>query len=71
MSVENEQARAGRDGRTCLTRPNTQARTGTGENHSLCSADDEKVWQPNPVDAQSASYDDNIYISNMSTTYQQ
>ena len=28
--VENEQAHAGRDGRTCLTRLNSLARTGTG-----------------------------------------
>ena len=33
LSVGNEQADAGRDGRTCLTRPNdSQARAGTGEN---------------------------------------
>ena len=30
--MENEQADAGRDGRTRLTRPNSQARTGTGKN---------------------------------------
>ena len=30
MSVESEQAGAGRDGRTCLVRPECQARTGTG-----------------------------------------
>ena len=30
-SVENEQADAGRDGRTRLARPNSQARTGTGK----------------------------------------
>ena len=29
--VENEQADAGRDGRTCRTRPNSQARMGTGK----------------------------------------
>ena len=29
LSVENEQADAERDGRTCLARPNSQARTGT------------------------------------------
>ena len=29
LSVENEQADAGRDGRTRLARPNSQARTGT------------------------------------------
>ena len=27
--LENEQADAGPDGRTCLARPNSQARTGT------------------------------------------
>ena len=29
LSVENEQTDAGRDGQTCLARPNSQARTGT------------------------------------------
>ena len=31
LSMENEQANAGRDGRTRLARPNSHARTGTGE----------------------------------------
>ena len=31
LSVENEQADAGLEGRTCLTRPNSKARTGTGK----------------------------------------
>ena len=31
QSVENEQADAGRDGRTRLARPNSQAQTGTGK----------------------------------------
>ena len=31
LSVENEQAGAGRDGRTHLARPNSPARTGTGK----------------------------------------
>ena len=31
LSEENEQADAGRDGRTSLARPNTQARTGTAK----------------------------------------
>ena len=31
LSLENRQADAGRDGRTRLTRPNSQARTGTGK----------------------------------------
>ena len=30
LNMENEQDDAGRDGRTCLTRPNSQARTGAG-----------------------------------------
>ena len=39
LGMENEWADAGRDGRTCLTTPNSQARTGIGEN-----------WRPYPVD---------------------
>ena len=31
LSVENEQADAGRDGQTCLARQNSPARTGTGK----------------------------------------
>ena len=31
LGVENEPAGAGRDGGTCLARPNSQARTGTGK----------------------------------------
>ena len=31
LSMENEQADAGRDGQTRLARPNSQARTGTGK----------------------------------------
>ena len=49
MSVENEQADAGRDGRTCLARPNSRARTGTGIIFP-CSADHEQDSQPYPVD---------------------
>ena len=37
----DEQADAGRDGRTRLARPNSQARTGTGEYYFPCSADHE------------------------------
>ena len=40
----DEQADAGRDCRTCLARPNSQARTRTGK------ADDEQDWQPYPID---------------------
>ena len=46
MSVDNERADAGRDGRTCLARPNSTARTGTGKNYFPCSADHEQDWQP-------------------------
>ena len=49
LGVENEQADAGRDGRTCLVRPNSQARTGTGETHFPCPADHGQGWQPYPV----------------------
>ena len=31
VSKENEQAHAGRDGQTCLARPNSKAQTGTGK----------------------------------------
>ena len=50
MSVENERTDAGWDGQTCLARPNSQARTGQGNIHSLFSVDHEQVWQPYPVD---------------------
>ena len=43
LSVENEQADAGRESRTRLARPNSQARTGTGEiTHFPCSPDHEQ-----------------------------
>ena len=31
LNVENEQGDVGRDGQTCLVRPDSQARTGTGK----------------------------------------
>ena len=47
----DKQADAGRDCRTRLARPNSQARTGTGEkSFSLFRADHEQDWQPYPVD---------------------
>ena len=58
----DEQAGAGRDGCTRLTRPNSQARTGTGEYYIPCSADHEQDWQPYPVDPYSAICDDHTYI---------
>ena len=54
----DEQADAGRDGRTRLARPKSQARTGTGEYYFPCSADHEQDWQPYPVDPYSAICDD-------------
>ena len=46
---EDEQADAGRDCRNRLARPNSQARTRTGENFP-CSADHEQDGQPYQVD---------------------
>ena len=48
----DEQADAGRDCRTRLARPNSQARTerGQGNIHFPCSADHEQDWQSYPVD---------------------
>ena len=59
---EDEQADAGRDGWIRLARPNSQARTGTGEYYFLCSADHEQDWQPYRVDPYSAICDDHTYI---------
>ena len=56
----DEQADAGRDGRTRLARPNSQeARMGTGKFYFPCSADHKQDWQPYPVDP----YSCHIYIS--------
>ena len=63
-SVENEQADAGRDGRTRLERPNSQARKGTGKySFPLCSADHEQNWQSYPVDPYSATCDMAIHTT--------
>ena len=43
---EDEQADAGRDCRTRLARPNSQALTGTGNIHFPRSADRVQDWQP-------------------------
>ena len=59
LGVENEQADAGRDCRTRLTRQNSQARTGTV--HFPSSADHEKNWQPYPVDPYSATCGNHPY----------
>ena len=45
----DEHADAGRDGRTRLARPNSQARTGQEKINFPCSADHEQDWQPYPV----------------------
>ena len=58
----DEQADAGRDGWTRLAKPNSQARTGTGEYYFPCSADHEQDWQPYPVDPYSAMCDDHTYV---------
>ena len=46
----DEQADAGRDCRTRLARPNSQARTRAGNIRFACSADHVQDWQPHPVD---------------------
>ena len=46
----DEQADAGWDCRNRLARPNSQARTRTGEYSFLCLADHEQDWQPYQVD---------------------
>ena len=61
LSVGNEQADAGRDSRTCLARPSSQARTGTGKYHFRCLADHQQDWQPCLVDPHSAISDDHTY----------
>ena len=43
-------------------RPNSQARTGTGEYYFPCSADHEQDWQTCPVGPYSAICDDHTYI---------
>ena len=48
-------------------KPNSQARTGTGEYHFPCSADHEQDWQPYPVDPYSAICDDHTYIHTYTT----
>ena len=58
----DEQADAGRDCRTRLAKPNSQARTGTGKNINFpCSADHVQDWQPYPVDPYSCHMYDHTY----------
>ena len=63
LSVKNEQADAGRDGRTHLARPNSQARTGTGEYCFSLFSLHEQDWQPYPVDPYSAT----VYVMTLYT----
>ena len=46
LSVENEQADAGRDGRTRLEKPNSQVRTETAKRHFTFQANREQDRQP-------------------------
>ena len=46
----DEQAAAGRDCRNRIAKPNSQARTRTGNIYFPCSADLEQDWKPYPVD---------------------
>ena len=63
FSLSMEMSRLTRDGTAeRLARPNSQARTGTGEFFFPCSADHEQDWQPYPVDPYSAICDDHTYI---------
>ena len=69
MGAENERADAERDGRTCLARPNSQARAWTGKMYFPCSADYRQDRQITiPVDAQSAERDDHEYIHTYRTS---
>ena len=56
VQPESDQTDAGRDGRTPLARPNSQARTRTGKKCFPCPADHEQDWQPYPVNPYSAEY---------------
>ena len=49
-----ERTEAGRDARTRLARPNSQARTRTGIFSPSCSADHEQKWKVYVVDPYSA-----------------
>ena len=62
LSVENEQADAGRDGPTCLASQIRRRERRQGNVHFPCSADHKQDWQPYPVDPYSAISDDHTYI---------
>ena len=60
----DEQADVGRDCRTRLARPNSQARTRTeGNTVFLCSADHVQDWQPYPVGQYSCYMCDHIWTA--------
>ena len=63
LSVENEHADAGRDGRTCLARPKSSRANGDRVNILFpCSADYKQEWQPPYlVDPYSAESVDQTY----------
>ena len=60
VSIENEQADTGRDGQTCLAKPNFQARTGTRKFFPV-QLTMNRIGNL-PVDLHSAIYDGNTYI---------
>ena len=66
----DEQADAGRDCRNRLARPNSQARTGTGNKSFPCSADHEQNWQPYPIDPYSCYMCDHTYIHSIIQQYE-
>ena len=53
LSVENKRADAGRDGRTRLARPISQAPTRAGKKTFPCPAAHKQEWQPYPADPSS------------------
>ena len=68
LSMENEQADTGRNGRTRLARPNSQARTRTEKYDFPCSADHEQDWQPHQVGPFFCYMCDHTYIPYMVIT---
>ena len=64
LSVENERADAGRDGRTSFARPNFQARTGTTKKNSFpVQVITSRIGKPYPVDPCSAEGANHTYMS--------
>ena len=67
---EDEQAHAGRDCRTRVAIPNSQARMRTGKSSFPCSADHAQDWQPYPVDPYSCYMCDHTLPHTKSTSLQ-